>query len=53
MPHYPKTTAALDIAYIADLLAELEKLARQRRWLLLAFLIGMAKLQAQSHVKPG
>lgn len=50
MPHYPKSRPVADIGYLADLLAEMETLARRQRRPLLAFLIGMARLEAEGKV---
>lgn len=50
MPHYPKSRPVADIGYLANLLAEMEALARRQRRPLLAFLIGMARLEAPRKV---
>lgn len=49
MPQFPKTAPKPDAAFIADMLGEMEKLARPR-WRLLAYLIGMARLEAEGKV---
>ncbi len=49
MPQYP-APQGVDIAYLADMLAQLERLAG-RRWPFLAYLIGIARLEAESQIK--
>jgi len=51
MPQFPTNKLKADLTYVADMLAQLERLSTPR-WQLLAYLIGMAKLEAQSHVTP-
>ena len=49
MPLYPNKKPAPTMAYVAEMLAELEKLVRPK-WPLLAHLIGMARLEAEGKV---
>lgn len=50
MPQFPNTKPKPDAAYVADMLAQLERLSTPR-WQMLAYLIGMAKLEAEHIVR--